>query len=113
MPAQRKYPEELRERAVKSRASRSAGRCPAASATVVRGFFRLAEAPAMPSSFISRATVHRATSMPSRRSCSHTFRAPYTRRPFLRSSHTRLISFFSHASRCLRRDGRCSRFFAA
>ncbi len=99
--------------AVKSRASRSAGRCPPASGTVVRGFFRLADAPAMPSSRISRSTVHRATLMPSRRSCSHTFRAPYTRRPFLRSSHTRLICFFSHSSRRLRRDGSRSRFLAA
>jgi hypothetical protein len=83
------------------------------SGTVVRGFFLLAETPAMPSSFISRATVHRATSMPSRRSCRHTFRAPYTRRPFLRSSHTRRISFFNRSSRCPRRDGCRSRFFAA
>lgn len=64
-------------------------------------------------SFISRATVHRATPMPSRRSCRHTFRAPYTRRPFSRSSHTRMISFFSHSSRRSRRDGSRSRFFAA
>jgi hypothetical protein len=85
----------------------------AASGTVVRGFFRLAAAPAMPSSPISRSTVHRAASMPSRRSCSHTFRAPYTRRPFFRSSQTRMISFLSHSSRCSRRDGWRSRFFAA
>ena len=99
--------------AVKSRASRSAGRSPVASGTVVRGFFRLAAAPAMPSSLISRSTVHRATSMPSRRSCRHTFRAPYTRRPFLRSSHTRLICSFSRSSRTSRGDGSRSRFFAA
>jgi hypothetical protein len=86
---------------------------PAASGTVVRGFFRLAAAPARPSSLISRATVHRATSMPSRRSCRHTFRAPYTRRPFLRSSHTRLICSFSRSSRTSRGDGSRSRFFAA
>jgi MOSC domain len=41
-----------------------------------RGFFLLAAAPAMPSSPISRSTVHRATSVPSRFSCRHTFRAP-------------------------------------
>ena len=99
--------------AVKSRRSRSAGRCPAASGTVVRGRLRLAEAPAMPSSRISRSTVHRAASMPSRRSCSQTFRAPYTRRPFFRSSHTRVISPFSRSSRESRGDGCRSRFFTA
>jgi hypothetical protein len=99
--------------AVKSRRSRSAGRCPAAPGTVVRGFFRLAAAPAIPRSRISRPVVHRATSMPSRRSCSHTFRAPYTRRPFFLSSHTRMTCSFSHSSRRSRGDGSCSRFFAA
>jgi hypothetical protein len=99
--------------AVKSRSSRSAGRCPAAPDTVVRGFPRRAAAPAMPSSRISRSTVHRATSMPSRSSCRHTFRAPYTRRPIFLSSHTRMICFFSHSSRHWRGDGSRSRFFAA
>src|SRR5262249_3224419 len=45
---------------VKSRSSRSAGRAAAGPGTVVLGFFRLAAAPAMPSSRISRSTVHRA-----------------------------------------------------
>jgi hypothetical protein len=72
-----------------------------------------AEAPAMPRSRISRATVHRAAAMLSRCSCRQTFRAPYTRRPFVRSSHTRMISFFSHSSRCSRGDRSRSRFFAA
>jgi hypothetical protein len=36
----------------------------------------LAAAPAMPSSPVSRSTVHRATSVPSRFSCRHTFCAP-------------------------------------
>jgi hypothetical protein len=81
--------------------------------SVVRGLRRLPATPSMPSSRISRSTVHRATWMPSRRSCSHTFRAPYRRRPFLRSFHTRMICFFSHSSRSLRRDGLGSRFFAA
>jgi hypothetical protein len=67
----------------------------------------------MPSSPISRSTVHRATAMPSRRSCRHTFRAPYTRRPIFLSAHTRMISFFSHSSRTLRADASRSRFFAA
>ena len=41
------------------------GPLPAGSpGTVVRGLFRPAAAPAMPSSRISRSTVHRATSMP-------------------------------------------------
>ena len=63
--------------AVKSRSSRSDGRsCPGPAGTVVRGLFRLAAAPAMPSSRISRSTVHRATSIPSRFSSRHTFRAP-------------------------------------
>ena len=75
--------------AVKSRRSRSAGRWLSVPGTVVRGRLRLAQAPAIPSSRISRSTVHRATPVPSRRSCSQTFRAPYTRRPFFRSSHTR------------------------
>ena len=63
--------------AVKSRSSRSDGRgCPAGAGTVVRGFFLLAAAPATPSSPISRSTVQRATCVPSRFSCRHTFRAP-------------------------------------
>jgi hypothetical protein len=91
--------------AVKSRRTRSAGCCPAGAGTVVRGFFRWPLAPSMPSSRISRSTVHRATLMPSRRSCRHTFRAPYRPRPFARSFHTRMICFFSHSSRRVRRDG--------
>ena len=69
--------------------------------------------PAMPISRISRSTVHRATSIPSRRNCSHTFRAPYNRRPFRRFSHTRMICSFSCPSRASRADGSRSRFFTA
>ena len=77
------------------------------------GLRRLPRAPSRPSSRISRSTVHRAAAMPSRRNCRHTFRAPYRRRPFFRSFHTRRICCFSHSSRRWRRDGRCSLFFAA
>ena len=49
---------------------------PSAPGTVVRGRLRAAHAPDKPSSRISRSTVHRATSTPSRFSCLHTFRAP-------------------------------------
>jgi hypothetical protein len=49
---------------------------PRRGGTVVRGLRRLPVAPSMPSSRISRSTVHRAAPIPSRRSCSHTFRAP-------------------------------------
>ncbi len=91
--------------AVKSRSSRSAGLVSAPAGTVVRGFFRPAAIPKRPISRISRSTVHRATSMPSRRSCSHTFRAPYSPRPFLRFSHTRMIFSFSCSSRTSRSDG--------
>ena len=66
-----------------------------------------------PAPRISRSTVHRATPVPSRRSCSHIFRAPYTRRPFARSSHTRIICSFSHSSRCSRGDGSRWCLFAA
>jgi hypothetical protein len=86
---------------------------PGRGGTVVRGFFRLPLAPLMPSSRISRSTVHRATWTPSRRSCRHTFRAPHRRRSFPRSFHTRMTCFFSHSSRSVRRGGRCSRFLAA
>jgi hypothetical protein len=72
---------------------RSAGLPAAPAGTVVRGFFRPATAPAMPSSRISRSTVHRATSMPSRRNCNHIFRAPYRPRPFLRLSHAHDLLF--------------------
>jgi hypothetical protein len=64
-----------------------------AAGTVVRGFFCPAETPAIPSSRISRSTVHRATSIPSRRSCCHTFRAPYSRRPFFRKLQDRAGRF--------------------
>jgi hypothetical protein len=67
----------------------------------------------MPSSPISRSTVHRATQIPSRFRYRHTFRAPYTQRPIFLSAHTRMISFFSHSSRTLRPDASRSRFFAA
>jgi len=99
--------------AVKSRSSRSAGRASRRPGTVVRGFFRPAATPNRPISRISRSTVHRATPVPSRRSCSHTFRAPYSPRPFLRFSHTRIIFSFSCSSRAARSDGARSRFLTA
>src|SRR2546421_3417816 len=66
--------------AVKSRSSRSDGlSCPGPAGTVVRGLFLLAATPAIPSPPISRSTVHRATSIPSRRNSRHTFREAYGR----------------------------------
>jgi hypothetical protein len=63
--------------AVKSRSSRSPGRAAASAGMVVRrGLPRTA-----PHRFalrINRSTVQRATGMPSRCSCRHTLRAPYT-----------------------------------
>jgi hypothetical protein len=67
--------------------------------------------PAIPSSRISRSTVHRATSNPSRRSSRQTFRAPYAFRPF--PDQARMISLFISSSRSSRADGFSSRFFAA
>ena len=61
----------------KLRFTRSRARSAAGSAIVVRLTFPRT-APASPSAFMSRSTVQRATSMPSRFSWSHTFRAPYT-----------------------------------
>ena len=62
--------------ASKQRSSRSAGYPAEPPGTVVRGRFRLARAPPIPSSRISRSTAHRATTTPCRFSSSHTFRAP-------------------------------------
>jgi hypothetical protein len=58
------------------RSTRSAGRSVSAPSLVVvlRVFSRLI--PHSPSAFISRSTVHRATSTPSRLSCAQTFLAP-------------------------------------
>jgi hypothetical protein len=66
--------------------------------------------PAIPSSRISRSTVHRATPVPSRPSSRHTFRAPYAFRPF--PDQTRMISPFISSSRSSRADGFSSRLFA-
>lgn len=68
--------------AVKSRSSRSDGREPTAAGTVMRGSRARPDALRMPSSLISRSTVHGAASMPYRRSWRHTFCAPYTFRPY-------------------------------
>ncbi|TDV37746.1 hypothetical protein CLV71_1289 [Actinophytocola oryzae] len=95
--------------AVKSRSSRSAGL--STPGIVVRGRLRGAVTPQMPSSRISRSTVHRDTTMPSRLSCPHTFRAPYRPRPG--PCHTRRISPFNHSFRTARADGLDSRFLAA
>ena len=62
--------------ASKQRSSRSDGRPAGSPGTVVRGRLRLARAPLIPNSRISRSTVHRATTTPCRFSSSHTFRAP-------------------------------------
>jgi hypothetical protein len=76
-------------------------RAVAASAHVVRlGLPRTT--PAIPSSPMSRSTVQRATVTPSRRSCRHTLRAPYTPRLV---SNTRRIWVFSSLSRIARGDG--------
>lgn len=61
--------------AVKSRLSRSQARSWPSSGMVVRIFFPR-RAPSRPRSRISRATVQRATGMPSRCSCRQTFRTP-------------------------------------
>jgi hypothetical protein len=50
--------------AVKHRSSRSDGRPAGSPGTVVRGLFRLDCTPLIPSSRISRSTVHHATSVP-------------------------------------------------
>ena len=61
----------------KSRRTRSRALGAAGSGIVVR-LVLPRTAPARPSWRISRSMVHRATTMPSRLSWSHTFRAPYT-----------------------------------
>ena len=59
-------------------------------------------APRISSSCISRSTVHRATRVPSRRSCAQTLSAPYTRRF---SVKTRVISGLNASPRTRRADG--------
>jgi len=59
------------------RLTRSAARTPSSSRTVVRTVFPRTT-PAKPMERINRSTRHRPTATPSRRSCHHTFRAPYT-----------------------------------
>ena len=61
----------------KLRFTKSLARSAAGSAIVVR-LTLPRTAPTSPAAFMSRSTVQRATSMPSRLSWSHTFRAPYT-----------------------------------
>jgi hypothetical protein len=95
--------------AVKSRFSRSDGRSwPAGPGTDVLGRSFLAAMPAIPGSRISRSTVHRATSIPSRTSSRQTFRALYAFRPF--PDQIRMISFFISSSRA---DGFSSLLLAA
>ena len=66
------------DQAVRTRFTRSAGRCWDGSGTVVRGFFHPPRrTPRSPSLRISRSTVHPAAAMPSRLSWSHPFQAPY------------------------------------
>ena len=67
--------------AVNCRFTRSAARTPSLSWTVVCTVFPRT-APARPMWRISRSTRHRPTSIPSRRNCRHTFRAPYTEKLF-------------------------------
>ena len=57
------------------RCTRSSGLAAAGSAMVVRLTLPLI-APAKPATAINRSTVQRATAMPSRLSCNHTFLAP-------------------------------------
>ena len=84
--------------AVKFRSTRSAGWGPAPACVVVI-HARPRRAPARPIAPISRRTVHRATRNPSRRSCFHTLRGPYT---WKCSSQTRWISGRSASSRWAR-----------
>jgi hypothetical protein len=97
--------------ASKHRYSRSDGRSGGSPGSVVGGLFRFGLEPRIPSSRISRSTVHRATGIPSLFSCSQIFRAPKTFRPFL-PFHTSMIFSFRTASRISRADGSVSRFFA-
>jgi hypothetical protein len=62
--------------ASKHRSSRSDGRSAGSPGNVVGGLFRPGLAPQMPSSRISRSTVHRATGTPWLFSSSQIFRAP-------------------------------------
>lgn len=73
-----RHPQAVRRRRVNRRRTRSAGSRVAGSAIVVR-IPRPRTAPRNPSSRINRSTVQRATEIPPRFSCNHTFRAPYTR----------------------------------
>jgi len=61
--------------ALKSRSTKSTGRSPRSPGIVVRRFLPRTT-PWRPSARIRRSTVHRATSMPSRCNCHHTFSAP-------------------------------------
>ena len=97
--------------ASKHRSSRSDGRFAGSPGSVVGGLFRPGLAPRIPSSRISRSTVHRATAIPRLFSSSQTFRAPYTLRPFS-PSHTSMILSFRTTSRISRAGGSASRFFA-
>ena len=81
--------------ALKSRSTRSIGRAPLESGFVVLNR-RPRTAPWRPISRIRRATVHRATSRPSRRSWRQTLRTPYTSKF---SCRTRRISPRSWTSR--------------
>jgi len=96
--------------ASKCRSSRSEGSAAVSSGTVVRGRLRPARTPHRPRSRISRSTVQRATVTPWAFSSSHTFRDPYTSRPFV--FHTSVILSFSMASRVSRAGGTTSRSFA-
>ena len=62
--------------ASKQRSSRSDGRSSGAPGSVVGGLFRPGLAPRIPSSRISRSTVHRATAIPRLFNSSQIFRAP-------------------------------------
>ena len=61
--------------------------------TVVRGRLRPDLAPEMPSSRISRSTVHRATTSPFLFNSSHIFRAPVNLPPFLAFPHRHDLLF--------------------
>lgn len=87
---------------VKCRCSRSSGRCAARSGIVVRTR-RPRRRPCRPLVRNTRASVPRATGMPSRGSCRPAFRARYRRRL---SIHTRWVSGCNRAPRCDRAEHR-------
>lgn len=84
------------------RFTRSSGRGAVSSAIVVLSFWPKITS-SIPASFITRATVQRATSEPFRRSCRQTLRTPQTRKA---ASNTRSISGFGSASRRAREQDR-------